>query len=244
MRDANETKDHVDGEMKVDMELFVHSFKTNRGWNNEKGLSLWEELKADPDIGRDEGGPKWRRLRLFVPSNMMGGVDRIESRKGKAEEKILSRQSKAAALNKDEVDTLRTEMAKGFKRPFSCEAEMDTMHSAMPAGSTSAAGGESEKMKTSSSSLMMSTLADANLGAQQQGSQPAAQPAAKVEGGDDGNFPKGKCKGTKAIAGSPADIRIDRETAWRSKSEMLKTLFVRYIDASGCTVKEPFMQNN
>ena len=215
MRDANETKDHVDGEMKVDMEFFVHSFKINRGWNNEKGLSLWEELKADPDIGRDEGGP-----------NMMGGADRIENRKGKAEEKILSRQSKAAALNEDGVDTFRTEMAKGFKRPFSCEAEMDTMHSAMPAGSMSAAGGESEKMKTSSSSLRMSTLADANLGAQQQGSQPAAQPAAKVGVGDDGNFPKGKGKGTKAIAGSPADIRIDRETAWRSKSEMLKTLFV------------------
>ena len=103
---------HVDGAGKLDFELFVARMKSCRNWSPERSTEMWNELKADLDIDRDEGGPKWSKFRLYIPSWLLG-TDELQNKKGRMEKMTVSRSSKAQVLAEDEVDVLRSEQARG-----------------------------------------------------------------------------------------------------------------------------------
>ena len=210
-QEVHQSHEQVSGEGKLDYEIFINQMKTLRGMPADRANRLWEELKNDPSVDRDEKGPAWSRLRLHVPGNLLG-TDREEHRKGVTERKTLSQQSKPGALGEAEIEVLQTEMKKGFKRPFSGNDAIASMHSTLAPGSMTIAGGEDAQKKSTSSSLLMDAL-------QESMSSATAPAPAAVSGGGGAPVAGAPVK----ISGSPpADIRLDRDKTRRTLTNDLE----------------------
>ena len=77
---ARQSSDEVTGLKKVDEEIFTGMMKMYRSWNDARALEVWNEHKADPDVPRDELGPRHSKLRLHLPYSLFG-EDRQEDKK-------------------------------------------------------------------------------------------------------------------------------------------------------------------
>ena len=178
----------------------------------EKATTFRQSLQNDPSVERDEGDPAWSRLRLLVPDHLLG-TDRSEHRKGVTERKVLSQQSKAAALGDDEVGKLREEMKNGFRQPFSANDALTSMHTTLAPGSMSIPCLEDAKNKDTSSSALLETAQEiiSPVNSHSGNRAPSAGAAAAPAAGQ-----------PKASASPPADIRLDRDRARRNLSTDLE----------------------
>jgi hypothetical protein len=209
-QEVHQSHEQVSGEGKLDYEIFMNQMKTLRGMPADRANTLWEELKNDPSVDRDEKGPAWSRLRLHVPGNLLG-TDREEHRKGVTERKVLSQQSKPGALGDAEIEALQTEMKKGFKRPFSGNDAIASMHSTLAPGSMTIAGGEDAQKKSTTSSVLMDAV-------QESMSSATAPAPAAVSGG--GGAPVAGA--LVRMSASPQDIRLDRDKTRRTLTNDLE----------------------
>lgn len=146
---SRQSSEHVDGVRKMDQEIFINLMKSLRGWKEERAMIVWKEFKDDPDVNRDEKGPAWSKMRLWFPSFLFG-EDRVEDRKGVFEQKMVARMSKAGKMTEEEISSVKSELSKGFKRPFTSNDAVATMHTALPSNSMTAEGDERERDTTSS----------------------------------------------------------------------------------------------
>ena len=103
------------GLKKVDEDIFTGMMKMYRNWSDARCLEFWNEYKSDPDVKRDEQGPRHSKLRLHLPYSFFG-EDRQEDKNGIYEDRSLQRSNKASKMSEDEVHGFRSEVARGFKR--------------------------------------------------------------------------------------------------------------------------------
>lgn len=140
---ARQSSEQVDGLLKVYFEIFLGKMKSLRRWSSERAKLCWGQYLADGDVGRDDNGPPWSKTRLFLPSWLFG-EDRVERTR-------CSRMSKMAKMSEEEVTAVRSELARGFKRRFTCDSSVETMHQAlMPDSWTLEGEGAFETVTTSS----------------------------------------------------------------------------------------------
>ena len=210
---CRQSSDQIDGERKVDEELFSNIMKALRGWSSEKAAKAWKEYEADPDIGRDQGGPKWSKLRLFLPGALFG-EDRVENRKGIFEEKSLTHMTKPGKMTEAEASAIRDETTKGFKRPFSYKDAVDTMHIALGQNAVTSPMDDKERGNVDMLSLLRGAAAgltgEADMLSKKAKHAPFDSPSAG-RSGMDREDPSSASKG-KAVV----DIKNERNNAWHN----------------------------
>ena len=146
------------GSWKVDFELFITHMKTARNWTPSRAQEFWDQQKNDLGVQRDEAGPPWSKLRLHMPSLLLGG-DRSWTQAGSFEEKALSRESKPMKLGEDDIARIRAETGVGFKRSLP-SASSASMATGLRPGSMTVEGGDEGRMALSSGELLQQAAQD------------------------------------------------------------------------------------
>ncbi|CAE7828810.1 unnamed protein product [Symbiodinium sp. CCMP2592] len=100
----------------LDWELFQHKMAHKRGWTAQKAHQQWEALRANPDTERDEGGPPASRLRLAIPSWLLG-KDVLQEKTSHYVDRHVAQSSKAAKRKHEEVDEFREGMLQKINGP-------------------------------------------------------------------------------------------------------------------------------
>ena len=205
---------HEEGRWKIDEEMFVQSMKSSRGWSAEKAMNFWKTTEADPEYKdlRDNEGPQWSKLRLWLPSSLLGG-DRLWNKKGTFEEKGVEDVSKPQRLDDETKKQLKEEAGKGFKRPFSAVGAPESMREVLQADALSLSGSEEKRSQYSSQELLKRSALAAGIcaGEPDSASSPAKsadQPAKKQQ------------QQSPSQQGAPQpleDINIARSALWRSQ---------------------------
>ena len=139
---------------KVDFEAFSGLMATIRNWKPDRARVAWKEFEDDHDTERDNLGPSWSKLRLWLHLSLFG-EDRKEDRKGTFEEKSITRMNKAGKMSEEEVALVKKEMAKGFQRPFDSDATVQSMHTALGSDALTMVG--DHKARESATSLDLLT---------------------------------------------------------------------------------------
>ena len=183
--------------------------KMYRSWNDARALEVWNEHKADPDVPRDELGPRHSKLRLHLPYSLFG-EDRQEDKKGIYEDRSLQRSNKASKMSDDEVNVFKGEIARGFKRPFSNTEAMATMHGALGASSVTLEDGEGPAVMSSLEMLQMRGK--------------SFTPDCDEKNMNDTDASNPSKKGKTEIQGSPQDVKDARSAAHRRQSAELAKL--------------------
>ena len=207
---ARQSSDEVTGLKKVDEEIFTGMMKMYRNWSDARCLEFWNEYKSDPDVKRDEQGPRHSKLRLHLPYSLFG-EDRQEDKKGIYEDRSLQRSNKASKMSEDEVHGFRSEVARGFKRPFSNTEAVATMHGALGASSVTLEDGEGPAVMSSLDLLQMhgkSCMPDCDE---------------KNMNDTDASNPSKKGR-TDTVCSSPSDVKDARSSAHRRQSAELSKL--------------------
>ncbi len=168
-------------------------------------MLFWEEWKADPDAGRDELGPPWSKFRLWFPTWLIG-EDFVRNKRGTFEEKVVARMSKLSKMTDEECAAVRSEVSRGFKRPFSSDEAVASMHRSLPAQALTMEGSDDTRQARSSGDIVREVVESCGL----------ISPSVKVQPPSKDTVFDAAAPSLQTTLASQTDIKLARSESWRS----------------------------